>query len=43
MAGNDKNKTFNSPFLEKFSKKGYEVLYLTEPVDEVTLSNLGKY
>lgn len=31
------------PFLEKLTKKDLEVLYLLEPIDEVTLTNLSKY
>ncbi len=32
-----------SPYLEIFKKKNVEVLYLTEPVDEIILSNLMKF
>lgn len=31
------------PFLEKLVKDGYEVLYLTEPIDEVAVTNLVKF
>ena len=33
----------NSPFLERLLKKGYEVLYLTEPVDEYTIQALPEF
>eukprot|EP00217_Crustomastix_stigmatica_P009253 CAMPEP_0183795814 /NCGR_PEP_ID=MMETSP0803_2-20130417/5333_1 /TAXON_ID=195967 /ORGANISM="Crustomastix stigmata, Strain CCMP3273" /LENGTH=762 /DNA_ID=CAMNT_0026040315 /DNA_START=150 /DNA_END=2438 /DNA_ORIENTATION=+ len=32
-----------APFLEKLNKKGIEVLYLTDPIDEVAISNLGNF
>ena len=33
----------SSPFTERLIKKGYEVLYLTEPVDEYTIQSLPEY
>lgn len=32
-----------SPFAERLVKRGYEVLYLTEAVDEYCLSSLPEY
>lgn len=32
-----------SPFVERLLKKGYEVIYLTEPVDEYTLQALPEF
>ena len=32
-----------SPVLEKVSSKGYEVLFMTEPLDEITIQNLESY
>jgi molecular chaperone HtpG len=32
-----------NPHMERFRRKGIEVLYLLEPVDEVALEGLGKY
>lgn len=33
----------STPFLERLVKKGYEVLYLVEPIDEAALTNMQKY
>jgi molecular chaperone HtpG len=33
----------NSPHLEAFREKGYEVLYLTDPVDELVVQSLTEY
>jgi heat shock protein beta len=33
----------NSPFVERLLKKGYEVLYLTEAVDEYCISALPEF
>eukprot|EP00186_Timspurckia_oligopyrenoides_P004143 CAMPEP_0182444964 /NCGR_PEP_ID=MMETSP1172-20130603/3249_1 /TAXON_ID=708627 /ORGANISM="Timspurckia oligopyrenoides, Strain CCMP3278" /LENGTH=767 /DNA_ID=CAMNT_0024640643 /DNA_START=28 /DNA_END=2331 /DNA_ORIENTATION=+ len=33
----------NSPTLEKLKAKGYQVLYLLEPVDEIAIENLGSF
>jgi len=32
-----------SPFVEKLMAKGYEILFLTEPVDESTIAHLEKF
>lgn len=32
-----------NPHLERFTRKGIEVLYLLDPVDEIALDTLGKY
>jgi len=33
----------NSPFVERLLKKGYEVIYLTEPVDEYCIQSLPEF
>ncbi|HJV36074.1 molecular chaperone HtpG [Geomonas sp.] len=33
----------NSPYMEVFRKKGYEVLYMTDPVDEWVVPAIGSY
>merc|ERR1712136_575716 len=42
-AGNGRKEVENSPFVERLLKKGYEVLYLTEPVDEYTIQALPEF
>merc|ERR1712002_947001 len=42
-AGNGRDEVENSPFVERLLKKGYEVLYLTEPVDEYTIQALPEF
>lgn len=32
-----------TPALERLKKKGYEVLYVSEPIDEMTLQNIEKF
>lgn len=36
-------KAESSPFVEKLLKKGYEVVYLTEPVDEYCIQALPEF
>lgn len=43
VAGSSFDEVSQSPFVEKVLKKGYEVLYLTDAVDEYTLSNLPDF
>jgi len=43
LAGESKDLVEKSPFLEKILKRGYEVLYLTEPIDEWCAQQLGKF
>jgi len=43
MAGGSKEEVEKSPFVERLIKKGYEVLYLTEAVDEYAISALPEF
>merc|ERR1711920_380842 len=33
----------NSPFIEKLKKRGYEVLYMVDPIDEYAVQQLKEY
>merc|ERR1712088_460383 len=43
MAGGSMEEVTKSPFVERLLKKGYEVLYLTEAVDEYAISALPEF
>lgn len=43
IAGSSYDEVSQSPFVERVLKKGFEVLYLTDAVDEYTLSNLPDF
>jgi molecular chaperone HtpG len=43
MTGEARRVVENSPHLEAFKQKDYEVLYLTEPVDELLVQSLWDY
>jgi len=43
MAGGSKEEVEKSPFVERLIKKGYEVLFLTEAVDEYAISALPEF
>ncbi|XP_078075780.1 endoplasmin [Mustelus asterias] len=43
MAGANRQEAESSPFVERLLKKGYEVLYLTEPVDEYCIQALPEF
>lgn len=43
IAGTDRNELERSPFVERLLKKGYEVLYLTDPIDEYTMQSLPEF
>merc|ERR1712080_156796 len=43
MAGSSKEEVEKSPFVERLLKKGYEVLMLTEAVDEYAISALPEF
>ncbi len=43
VSGTSREAARLNPHLEVFRKKGLEVLYLTEPIDEFVMEGLGKY
>ncbi|CAH1784217.1 unnamed protein product [Owenia fusiformis] len=43
MAGTSRDEVVKSPFVERLLKKGYEVLYLIEPVDEYCIQALPEF
>ncbi|KAL2087343.1 hypothetical protein ACEWY4_016171 [Coilia grayii] len=43
MAATSRTEAESSPFVERLLKKGYEVIYLTEPVDEYCIQALPEF
>merc|ERR1711920_276264 len=43
ITGESKKAVQNSPFVEKFKKKGLEVIYMVDPIDEYSVGNLKEY
>ena len=43
ISGESKDAIVNSPFLEKLTNKGLEVIFMTDPIDEYTIQQLKDY
>jgi molecular chaperone HtpG len=43
ITGDSKSALLNSPFLEKLKKKGYEVLLMSEPIDEYSIQQVKEF
>ncbi|MBI5440167.1 MAG: molecular chaperone HtpG [Deltaproteobacteria bacterium] len=43
VTGPSRKEAAASPYLEAFREKGYEVLLMTDEIDDIVLSRLGKY
>lgn len=43
ITGENKDQVANSAFVERVRKRGFEVVYMTEPIDEYCVQQLKEY
>ena len=43
ITGSDENTLRNSPLLSSYKEKGFEVLLMTDSIDDIVISSIGKY
>lgn len=43
ITGESKKAVSNSPFIEQLKKRGYEVIYMVDPIDEYVIQQLKEY
>lgn len=43
FAGESRESVANSAFVERVQKRGYEVIYMTDPIDEYAVQQLKEY
>merc|ERR1712070_1035572 len=43
ITGESKAKVENSPFIEQCKKRGYEVLYMVDPIDEYAMQQMKEF
>lgn len=43
IAGSSLEEVRRSPFVERLIKKGFEILYLTEPIDEYSIQSIPEF
>jgi len=43
ITGESKSSVANSPFIESLKKRGYEVIYMIDPIDEYVIQQLKEY
>lgn len=43
MTGKNRDEVMQSPYLEAFQEKGYEVLIMTDEIDDIIMGGIGEY